>query len=124
MFLFNFKGLNSFLSTPKFIKVLTELSRQLGQMKDAPKSEKQILLKEELIKLNQHLPSSVYIPFVQNKTRNCCILHIPPEEARVFQTKERAPIMLAIEVYRPDEMVLVINKNRNKKKLNSLMRIQ
>ena len=53
-------------------------------MKDAPKSEKLFLLKQELIKLNQHLPSSIYIPFVQNKTRNCCILHIPPEEARVF----------------------------------------
>lgn len=93
-------------------------------MRDAPKSEKLFLLKQELIKLNQHLPSSIYIPFVQNKTRNCCILHIPPEEARVFQTKERAPIMLAIEVFRPDEMVLIINKNRNRKKLNSMMRNQ
>jgi len=32
--------------------------------------------------------------------------------------------MLAIEVFRPDEMVLIINKNRNKKKLNSMMRNQ
>ena len=32
--------------------------------------------------------------------------------------------MLAIEVFRPDEMVLIINKNRNKKKLNSMMRTQ
>jgi hypothetical protein len=32
--------LNSFLSTPKFIKCLTEISQNLGNMKDTPKSEK------------------------------------------------------------------------------------
>ena len=60
--------------------------------------------------INQHLPASVYIPFVGNSTRNNCVLHIPPEEARVFQTKERAPIMLCIEVFRPDEMSVIIKK--------------
>lgn len=78
-------------------------------MKDTPKSEKVSILQQELMKLNQHLPASVYIPFVQNSTRNYCVLHIPPAEARVFQTKERAPIMLSIEVFRPDEMLLTIN---------------
>jgi hypothetical protein len=56
--------LNSFLSTPKFIKCLTEISQNLGQMKDTPKSEKLSILQAELDKVNQHLPSSVYIPFV------------------------------------------------------------
>ena len=78
-------------------------------MKDTPKSEKVSILQQELMKLKQHLPASVYIPFVQNSTRNYCVLHIPPAEARVFQTKERAPIMLSIEVFRPDEMLLTIN---------------
>jgi hypothetical protein len=32
--------LNSFLSTPKFIKCLTEISQTLGQMKDTPKDVK------------------------------------------------------------------------------------
>ena len=73
-------------------------------MKDTPKEEKKNILIRELNKINQHLPSSVYIPFVQNSTRNYCVLHIPPGEARVFQTKERSPVMLAIEVFRPDEM--------------------
>mmetsp|Transcript_11423 Transcript_11423/g.19297 ORF Transcript_11423/g.19297 Transcript_11423/m.19297 type:complete len:265 (-) Transcript_11423:1505-2299(-) len=92
----------------------------LGQMKDVGKQTKVEILKQELIQINQHLPASVYIPFVQNSTRNFCVLHIPPEEARVFQTKERAPIMLAIEVYRPDEMLLILKQNRNKKLLRDL----
>ena len=81
-------------------------------MKETPKHEKTRILQHELLQLNQHLPASVYIPFVQNSTRNFCVLHIPPEEARVFQTKERAPIMLAIEVYRPDEMLRIVKKNK------------
>ena len=36
--------------------------------------------------------------------RNYALLHIVVEEARVFQTKERAPLLLCIEAYRPDEM--------------------
>ena len=64
----------------------------------------------------------MYIPFVGNSTRNQCVLHIPPEEARVFQTKERAPIMLCIEVFRPDEMSLVINQHKNQKQISKLRR--
>lgn len=115
-------GLNSFLSTPKFIKCLTELSERLGMMRDVSKAKKTKILQDELIQLNQHLPASVYIPFVGNSTRNNCVLHIPPEEARVFQTKERAPIMLCIEVFRPDEMSIVINQQKNQKLINKLRR--
>ena len=32
------------------------------------------------------------------------MLHIPPNEARVFETKERAPYMICIEIYRPEEI--------------------
>ena len=106
-------GLNSFLSTPKFIKCLTELSERLGLMRDANKSTKMKILKEELLQINQFLPASVYIPFVDNSTRNNCVLHIPPDEARIFQTKERAPVMLCIEIFRPDEMGVVVNQRNN-----------
>mmetsp|Transcript_36913 Transcript_36913/g.56523 ORF Transcript_36913/g.56523 Transcript_36913/m.56523 type:complete len:257 (-) Transcript_36913:1603-2373(-) len=111
--------LNSFLSTPKFIKCLTEISQQLGQMKDKTKAIKLQILKHELIQINQHLPASVYVPFVQSSIRNYCVLHIPPEEARVFQTKERAPVMLSIEVFRPDEMAIDLQRQKNKKKFFS-----
>lgn len=76
--------LNNFLSTPRFILSLTEISQKLGMMKDVSKKEKTEILKKELVRINQHLPASVYIPFVQNSTRNYCVLHILPDEARVF----------------------------------------
>jgi hypothetical protein len=34
------------------------------------------------------------------------VLHIPAEEARVFVTKERCPLMLCVELYRPEEISL------------------
>ena len=81
-------------------------------MREASKHEKLKVLKEELIKLNQHLPASVYLPFVGNSTRNYCVLNISPDEARVFQTKERAPVLICVEVFRPDEMALVLKEKR------------
>ena len=38
--------------------------------------------------------------------RNYAILNICAEEAKIFQTKERAPILLCLEVYRPIEMTI------------------
>ena len=91
-------------------------------LKDVSKSVKQQILKNELIQLNQHLPASVYIPFVQNSTRNYCVLHIPPDEARVFQTKERAPIMLSVEVFRPDEMIMNAGKKSTRRPPSSFLK--
>jgi len=38
--------------------------------------------------------------------RNFAVLHIPVDECKVFQTKERAPIMICVEMYRPEELSL------------------
>ena len=38
--------------------------------------------------------------------RNFAILHIVADESRIFKTKERAPVMLCFEVYRPIELSL------------------
>ena len=38
--------------------------------------------------------------------RNYTILNIVAGETKIFQTKERAPLLLCIEVYRPIEMTL------------------
>lgn len=99
---------------------LTEISLKLSKMKDVSKKEKTEILKMELMRINQHLPASVYIPFVQNSTRNYCVLHILADEARVFQTKERAPIMLTFEVFRPEEITINMKEKLNKKSLKSL----
>ena len=36
--------------------------------------------------------------------RNYAILSICADESRIFRTKERAPVMLTLEVYRPIEL--------------------
>ena len=73
--------------------------------------------------INRNLPASVYIPFLSNKTRNYAILNIVVQEARLFLTKERAPFMICIEVFRPDELKLPKEKieNLNRKELEELM---
>ena len=38
--------------------------------------------------------------------RNYAVLHIVAEETRIFKTKERCPLLLCIEVYRPTEIAL------------------
>ena len=46
----------------------------------------------------------MYLPFVNDSARNHAVLHITALESRIFQTKSRAPVLLCIEVYRPDEL--------------------
>ena len=38
--------------------------------------------------------------------RNFAVLHIVAEESRIFKTKERCPLLLCFEVYRPTEISL------------------
>ena len=70
---------NAYLSTPRFIKYLTDISVIISK-----EVNKKDALKRELRKLNQYLPASVYIPFCQESIRNYAVLHIPPEECAVF----------------------------------------
>lgn len=68
--------------------------------------DQQGFLKEELIQVNKQLPAAVYVPFVNQSMRNFAVLHIVADEARIFKTKERAPLLLCMEVYRPSEIAL------------------
>lgn len=111
---------NAYLSTPRFIKYLTDISELISK-----EQNKKEALKRELRKLNQHLPASVYIPFCQDSLRNYAVLHIPPEEVSVFQTKTRAPYMITIELYRPDEMSIssnAVGQQKRKSKISKTMR--
>lgn len=49
------------------------------------------------------MPALVYIPFVGNALRHYCVLNIVVEKTRIFTTKERDPICLTLELYRPEE---------------------
>ncbi|CAD8155344.1 unnamed protein product [Paramecium octaurelia] len=61
-----------------------------------------ISLKADLQRINQNLPSSVYIPFVKEQIRNYAVLNIVASETKVFSTKERSPFYICLEIYRPD----------------------
>ena len=54
--------MRSFLSTPKFIKALADLSDDLIGLPD-----QKTYLKNALQEINKHLPAAVYIPFVSCK---------------------------------------------------------
>lgn len=51
--------------------------------------------------------TSVLIHLFTDSIRNYAILHIVAEEAKIFQTKERAPLLLCLEAYRPEELTLL-----------------
>ena len=101
--------MDAFFSTPRFIKCLTDISMNLSFL-NCTRKEKKAALMEDLIRINQHLPANVYIPFVNSSLRNHAVLHIPPNECHVFQTKERSPFLICIELYRPDELSENIEK--------------
>jgi hypothetical protein len=61
--------------------------------------------------MNKRLPASVYIPFVNNSVRNYAVLHLPPNESRIFQTKERTNFMVSVELFRPDEILIYSNQS-------------
>ena len=93
---------NAFFSTPGFICTLTELCDEVLVHNENQKE----FLKEGLREINEKLPRAVYIPFVSKGLRNCCVLRICVEETRLFVTKSRAPFLICLEVYRPEEFLL------------------
>ena len=95
---------DAYQSTPRFIKALTDLSNDV--LKYGTKEEKVKFVKTQLIEINKSLPAQVYIPFVNKSIRNYAVLNILAEEAKVFITKERAPLMLTFEMYRPTEVTI------------------
>ena len=67
-------------------------------------------LYEQLLEINKKLPCNVYLPFLEDSTRNYLICHIPLDGVKIFRTKTRCPIMLTFELIRIDE----INKDIKK----------
>lgn len=59
----------AYLSTPKFIKSLTDISDYLSSIK-ITREEKLRILKEKIRSINKCLPGSVYVPFVNGKIKS------------------------------------------------------
>ena len=87
------------------------------QVLSEPGNKKEALL-AGLRKINEGLPANVYIPFVSNNWRNYAILNICEKESKLFFTKTRAPYLICLEIYRPEE-ILVTAQNKFKRLLAS-----
>ena len=89
-----------YMSTMYFVQDLTDISIKL--LRADNKKER---LVEALQDINSKLPAAAYLPFDKSFTRECAVLHIPISEVKVFKTKERAPFLICIEIYKPfDEL--------------------
>lgn len=83
---------NTFHAELDFIKCLTDISNGLFSI---DRELRRDMLRRELEKLNSFIPANVFIP--TDKTRHR-VLRIVPEQAHVFNTKERVPYLLVVEV--------------------------
>ncbi|EGR29036.1 phosphatidylinositol 4-kinase, putative [Ichthyophthirius multifiliis] len=90
---------DGFASTINFLNDLISISQNLKYSID-----KVTDLKNQLRKINEQLPSAVYIPFFSNSIRNYVVLNINVEESKVFSTKERTPFYLCLEIFRYEEI--------------------
>ena len=97
----------SYHSTLNFIDHLCDISNELPKH---PIEEQMNYLYEQLFEINKKLPCNVYLPFLEDSTRNYLVCHIPLEGVRIFRTKTRCPIMLTFELIRIDEINKGIKK--------------
>ena len=86
---------------------LCDISNELPKH---PIEEQMNYLYEQLLEINKKLPCNVYLPFLEESTRNYLICHIPLDGVRIFRTKTRCPIMLTFELIRIDEINKGIKK--------------
>jgi len=100
----------AFKSTPTFLESLTDLGVEVLAT-DGREVEKKQALILGLKKVNESLPANVYIPFVNHSWRNYTVLNICVDECKLFLTKNRAPYMICLEIFRPEE-ILVTAQNK------------
>ena len=67
-------------------------------------------LQESLQKINKNLPATVYIPFLSKLHRNHIVLNICEQESRLFITAEKAPFLICVEVFQPQELEIYIQQ--------------
>ena len=80
---------DGFMSTPRFWEEMVRIGHDM--VHSTPKI---VGLRRELREINRRLPAAVYIPFL--KLRNCVVLNINVETAKVFVTKQRSPYSICL----------------------------
>ena len=95
-------NLTSFLSNINFFDYLTDICERIRFI-EYPELRQSELIKE-ITKINENLPYNIYIPFSNKEIRNNLISHISIKDTKVYNTKNRAPIMLTFECFRLEEL--------------------
>lgn len=72
------------------------------------KPNKMRFLKSKLDAMNERLPAACYLPILSKEQRNYMVLSIAKEESRLFITATKAPYLICIEVFQPQELELHI----------------
>ena len=98
LFDINFESYHSSLN---FIDHLCDICSELTKYNN---DFQKIFLFNKLLEMNKKLPCNVYLPFLQESTRNYIVCHIPLSGVKIFRTKTRCPIMLTFELIRIDEV--------------------
>jgi len=86
-----------FKSLQLFVEELGNISNRL---RFVPFEERNAKLKSELMILNKKLLETpgIYIPLFSSSQAHCCLVHIPPEESVLLNSRERAPFLIIGEV--------------------------
>jgi hypothetical protein len=85
----------AFMSTPNFMKDLTDTCEQVLRVKD----DKMQFLTSQMHKINSGLPATAYVPILTGAQRNHMVLKVVPDECRLFITATKAPYLINIEVF-------------------------
>eukprot|EP00730_Choanoeca_flexa_P004181 TRINITY_DN11621_c0_g1_i11.p1 TRINITY_DN11621_c0_g1~~TRINITY_DN11621_c0_g1_i11.p1 ORF type:complete len:1015 (+),score=215.08 TRINITY_DN11621_c0_g1_i11:2219-5263(+) len=100
---------SSLAAQQAFIDTLIEIGDDLLMLKT--KDQRRVQLQALLSKLNLNLPARVYMPLCgqgqeQLASTNHFVVHIPPQEAVVLNSKDKVPYMIQVEVVQCDDFLL------------------
>eukprot|EP00045_Choanoeca_perplexa_P015235 m.186619 g.186619 ORF g.186619 m.186619 type:complete len:982 (+) comp16923_c0_seq2:141-3086(+) len=91
-----------------FIDTLVDIGDNLMMLRS--KAQRRVQLQALLGKLNLNLPARVYMPLCghglgQLSSTNHFVVHIPPQEAVVLNSKDKVPYMIQVEVVQCEDFL-------------------
>lgn len=109
-----------YLSNQFFFSDLIEISKACNKSWD--KVQKISFIQVWLKKMNQDLPSFVYLPTENQKQQKLMVMKIEPNEVRIFETKSKINYMITLQLVSPEEYIMrksysfASNREKNIKK--------
>lgn len=97
---------DQFGSSINFWTDVLEVAKGVGIEHHRPKPWKLNWIKERLEKINEGLPSFVFIPSQKLNTRWMTIMSIEIAETKIFQTKTKTNFTLCFQIVKPEEFLM------------------